>query len=60
MANEKSCCDSSDVVTNVLGKVGVNRSMMITLALLPFAWNGVTWLTSAVKSLWDLIAGVGA
>ncbi|MAG24325.1 hypothetical protein CMI47_01985 [Candidatus Pacearchaeota archaeon] len=60
MANEKSCCAGSDVVTNALGKIGVNRSMMITLALLPFAWDGVTWLTDAVRSLWDLVSGVGA
>jgi hypothetical protein len=60
MANEKNCCAGSDVVTNALGKIGVNRSMMITLALLPFAWDGVTWLTDAVRSLWDLISGVGA
>lgn len=60
MANEKSCCEGSDVVTNALGKIGVNRSMMITLALLPFAWDGVTWLTDAVRSLWDLVAGVGS
>ena len=30
-----------DVVTKALGKIGVNRSMMITLALVPFAWRGV-------------------
>ena len=42
-----------DVVTNTLRKVGVNRSMMITLALLPFTWNGVVWVADAVQSLWD-------
>tara|TARA_R100000008_G_C3492893_1_gene119639 strand:+ start:431 stop:619 length:189 start_codon:yes stop_codon:yes gene_type:complete len=43
----------NDVVTRVLGKVGVNRSMMITLALLPFAWSGVVWVADAVQSLWN-------
>ena len=53
---ESSC--GTDVVTNALGKVGVCRSMLITLALLPFAWNGVTWVGSAVRELWELIQGV--
>jgi hypothetical protein len=48
-----SCCD--DVVTNTFGKVGVNRSMMITLALIPFAWDGVVWVGQAVNSLWGLV-----
>jgi hypothetical protein len=53
---ESSC--GTDVVTNALGKVGVCRSMLITLALLPFAWNGVTWVGGAVRELWELIQGV--
>ena len=54
------CTESygTDVVTNALGKVGVCRSMLITLALLPFAWNGVTWVGGAVRELWELIQGV--
>jgi len=48
-----SCCD--DVVTNAFSKVGVNRSMMITLALIPFAWDGVVWVGQAVNSLWGLV-----
>jgi hypothetical protein len=54
------CTDScgTDVVTNALGKVGVCRSMLITLALLPFAWNGVTWVGGAIRELWGLIQGV--
>ena len=55
MANTKDCpvvgC-GNDVVTNTLRKVGVGRSMMITLALLPFAWNGVVWVADALQSLW--------
>ena len=42
----------NDVVTKTLGKVGVCRSMMITLALLPFSWNGVVWVADALHSLW--------
>ena len=53
---ESSC--GTDVVTNALGKIGVCRSMLITLALLPFAWNGVTWVGSAIRELWELIQGV--
>ena len=56
MADKTDCpvtgC-GNDVVTNTLGKVGVCRSMMITLALLPFAWNGVVWVADAVHSLWN-------
>ena len=54
------CTDScgTDVVTNALGKVGVCRSMLITLALLPFAWDGVNWVGGAVRELWNLIASV--
>ena len=55
MANTSKCpvvgCES-DVVTNTLGKVGICRSMLITLALLPYAWGGVVWVADAVQSLW--------
>ena len=56
MANTEKCpvagC-GNDVVTNTLRKVGICRSMMITLALLPFSWNGVVWVADAVQSLWN-------
>ena len=59
MANsEKSCGSANDVVASTLGKVGINRSLLITLALLPFAWNGVNWVAGAVRELWNLIASV--
>tara|TARA_R100001594_G_scaffold106172_2_gene140620 strand:- start:1248 stop:1430 length:183 start_codon:yes stop_codon:yes gene_type:complete len=48
----------NDVITSSLGKVGINRSMLITLALLPFAWEGVNWVGSAVRELWGLVASV--
>ena len=47
-----------DVVSTTLGKVGVSRSMLITLALLPSAWDGVNWVGGAVRELWNLIASV--
>jgi hypothetical protein len=59
MANSNGCSLGTDVVTNTIGRVGVNRSMLVTLALLPYAWEGVAWLADAVRSLWDLISGVG-
>ena len=37
-----------DKLTCLLSKVGLNRSMLVTLALLPFAWNGFVWLKNAV------------
>ena len=61
MADSKSNCSTScgtDVVTKALGKIGVCRSMLITLALIPFAWDGVTWVGGAVRELWELIQGV--
>lgn len=54
MANKvEGCC--SDVISNTLGRVGINRSMLITLALVPFAWDGVVWCGQAVNSLWGLV-----
>ena len=46
------------MVQNMMSKMGVNRSMLITLALLPFSWEGVTWVAGAVRSLWNLVASV--
>lgn len=33
-----------DKLTCLLSKVGLNRSMLVTLALLPFSWNGLVAL----------------
>ena len=56
MAN-KECpwggCD--DVVSKTLCRIGVTRSMLWTLALVPFAWNGVVWVGQALQSLWGLV-----
>ena len=48
-----------DCVSKVLCKIGVCRSTLVTLALVPFAWDGVLWFADAVRSLFDLISGVG-
>jgi hypothetical protein len=58
MANLKEECCTGDVVSTTLSKVGINRSLLITLALLPFAWEGVNWVAGAVRELWNLIASV--
>ena len=61
MAKETNCSVScgDDVVSRTLGKAGVNRSLLITLALLPWAWAGVEWVADALRSLWELVASVG-
>ena len=48
-----------DCISKVLCKIGVCRSTLVTLALVPFAWDGVLWFADAVRSLFDLISGVG-
>ncbi len=58
MSKSKECPVSTcgnDVVTRALTKVGVCRSMLITLALVPFAWDGVVWCGQAINSLWGLV-----
>ena len=57
MSTKKECpvtC-GNDVVTGALAKIGVCRSMLITLALVPFAWDGVVWVGQALQSLWGLV-----
>ena len=49
----------NDVVQNCLGKIGIARSVLVTLALVPFAWNGVLWFRDAVATLWDSITTWG-
>ncbi len=57
MSKSDNCCQN-DMMSNMMCKFGVNRSMLITLALIPFAWDGVTWVAGAVRSLWNLVASV--
>ena len=58
-SNECPVQCGNDVVAKGLSKVGVSRSCLITLALIPFAWEGVLWAADAVRSLFDLVSGVG-
>ena len=55
--NTESCPVScgSDRVTCVLNKVGVNRSLLITPALLPFAWAGASVIVNAVVGAWNAL-----
>jgi len=39
-----------------LYKMGLNRSLLITLALLPFSWQGVVWIKNMLLQVWSLIA----
>ena len=60
---DKSACGSimgcgGDVVTKGLCKVGISTSMLVTLALLPFAWDGINWIAIAVRELWSLVSSV--
>ena len=32
-----------DFVQSWLGKIGITRSLLVSLALVPFAWDGVLW-----------------
>ena len=44
---------SNDVVGSWLGKIGITRSLLISLALVPFAWDGVLWFRDAIATVWD-------
>jgi hypothetical protein len=59
--NECPVSGGCDKVSCLLGKLGINRSLLITLSLLPFAWNGVAvaarLLTGIVNTLSALING---
>jgi hypothetical protein len=58
-SNQKSGCPITDGgcdrVTSVLNKVGVCRSMLVTLALLPFAWNGAAFIVNAIVGAWNAL-----
>jgi hypothetical protein len=54
--NETGSCPlfgGCDKLSCLLSKVGINRSLLITLGLLPFAWNGVVFLKNFVVSVWS-------
>jgi hypothetical protein len=57
--NECPVSGGCDFVSKALCRIGVSRSTLVTLALVPFAWDGVLWFADAIRSLFDLAAGVG-
>ena len=57
--NECPISGGCGCVSKALCRVGIKRSLLVTLALVPFAWDGVLWFADAIRSLFDLAAGVG-
>lgn len=55
--NPESCSvgGGCDRLSCLLSKVGVNRSLLITLALLPFAWGGVSLVKDGVVFVWNFV-----
>jgi hypothetical protein len=49
----------NDFVGKWLGKVGVTRSCLVSLALIPFAWDGVIWFRDAIATIWDAVTAWG-
>lgn len=47
-----------DKLSCLLSKVGVNRSMLVTLALLPFAWEGGVLLKNIVVAVANVVMGL--
>jgi len=57
-ANTKDCPVSgcgNDVVGKFFGKFGVTRSTLVSLALVPFAWDGVLWCRDAISAVWTAV-----
>ena len=48
-----------DLVGKWLGKVGITRSCLVSLALIPFALEGVLWFRDAIATVWDAAASWG-
>ena len=57
--NECPVSGGCDFVIKALCRIGVSRSTLVTLVLVPFAWDGVLWFADAIRLLFDLAAGVG-
>jgi len=60
MSNSKNECPITgggcDKVSTLLSKVGITRSLLVTLALVPFAWSGASFVVNAVVGAWNAIA----
>ena len=52
---DSSCCNQTDCFSTLLGKVGVNRSLLVTLALVPFSFNGARFIVDFCVSAWNAI-----
>ena len=48
-----------DFVRCSLCKIGVTRSVLISLALVPFAWDGVVWFKDAIHWAWETVSSLG-
>jgi len=55
--NECPVSGGCDCVSKMLCRCGINRSLLITFALIPFAWRGVVFTANAVMDGIDIIAG---
>lgn len=60
MSNSKTECPITgggcDKVSSLLAKVGITRSLLVTLALIPFAWNGAAFVVNAVVGAWSALS----
>ncbi len=57
--NECPTSCSGGCICRFLSRIGLCRSTLVTLALVPFAWDGVEWFVNSIRSLFDLVSGVG-
>jgi len=48
-----------DFVTRFLDKIGATRSALVSLALVPFAFEGILWFRDAIAWAWDTITAWG-
>ena len=55
--NECPVPGGCDCVGKALCRVGINRSLLVTFALIPFAWRGVVFTANAIMDGIDIIAG---
>ena len=49
----------NDPVSNLLNRAKISRSMLVSLALVPFAWDGVLWFRDAFVTIWDWASAWG-
>lgn len=57
--DDSGCCPvvgGTDFLTNALGRVGINRSLLLTLAIIPFASNGLLWVANLIGRGYEAIS----